>query len=205
MKKSEILFGNFATNSAFIRDMNFLADTPQDVLDFALDIFLKSKYRSYYHIYIKKFAKNIKLTTEDAHTFLHLLFYFGYVVVPKYEVPEIILALREIVSDKADNLNSFLTKLKDKKTQEIFEILDLVDDEIGDINPHYENVTFNLQNRIVLRENKIIKNLPIITLQFITSEEDGNNILELLEDDLDSLIEKLNDLKQKFSLLNRGD
>ena len=196
MKKSELIFGKLANSPPFMKDLEFSLNLTQDNLQSILDVYLKSKYRNYYHHNLKKFAKKINLSVDEALKVVHVLDYFAYRIVPEYEIKDIISSLNEI-GLKSDNLVNFLQTLK--KAKKTLEILDLIDDEIGTINPHFHTLTFNIQNRIVLKDNKIIETLPIVLLKI------NNENIELLNDDLDTLIDGLNEIKKKLNILKEGD
>ncbi len=188
-----------------MKDLEFSLNLSQDDLQSILDVYLKSKYRTYYHYHnnLKQFAKKINLSPDEAHKVIHVLDYFAYRIVSEHEIQDILAALDEIGLKKSDKLVNFLQTLK--KAKKTLEILDLIDDEVGTINPHFHNLTFNIQNRIVLKDNKVIENLPIVLLQINTSQNDSDNIIELLNDDLDSLIDGLNEIKKKLNILKEGD
>ena len=203
MKKSELIFGQLVNRPNFMKDLEFSLNLSQDDLQSILDVYLKSKYRTYYHDNLKKFAKKINLSVDEALKVVHVLDYFAYRIVSEHEIKDILSALDEIGLKKSDKLVNFLQTLK--KAKKTLEILDLIDDEVGTINPHFHNLTFNIQNRIVLKDNKVIENLPIVLLQINTSQNDSDNIIELLNDDLDSLIDGLNEIKKKLNILKEGD
>ena len=203
MKKSELIFGLLVNRSHFMKDLEFSLNLSQDDLQSILDVYLKSKYRTYYHVNLKQFAKKINLSPDEAHKIIHVLDYFAYRIVSEHEIKDILSALDEIGLKKSDKLVNFLQTLK--KAKKTLEILDLIDDEVGTINPHFHNLTFNIQNRIVLKDNKVIENLPIVLLQINTSQNDSDNIIELLNDDLDSLIDGLNEIRKKLNILKEGD
>ena len=148
MKKLELIFGQLTNSLSFMKDLEFSLNLPQDNLQSILDIYLKSKYRAYYHDNLKQFSKKINLSVDEALKVIHVLDYFAYRVVPENEIQDILSALNEIGLKKSDNLVNFLETLK--KAKKTLEILDLIDDEVGTINPHFRNLTFNIQNRIVL-------------------------------------------------------
>ena len=130
-----------------------------------------------------------------------MLDFFSYTIIPQYEINDIVKALNEI-TEKKFTLKKFIEKLKNKKTQDILRELDLIDDEIGNINPHYEEIEYSIQERKVLKDNKVLKSFPVIILQIITSSEESNkNVIELLEDDLDHIIDEFNDIKRKLEII----
>ncbi len=204
MKKSELIFRNLSKEVAFIEDISFMLSIPENKLLDVLDVYLQSQYRAYYHKHLGKFSDKIKLPIDDAHSLILLLDLLAYRIVPKHEVKDVLSALNEMTDKKAEVLRNFLNKLKEKSTQEILENLDLIDNEIGNLNPHIRDIEFNLQNRVVLKGNTIIKKIPVVTLQLITNNNKDKNIVELLEDDLDNLIKGLNEVKEKLKII-QGD
>lgn len=200
MKTAEKVFRNLANNQSFKDDISLLNEL-SGKLKQILDTYLNSKYRNYYHHYGEKFAKLIDLPEKNSHVIWHLLDLFSYNVIPKNELQDIEIALNEIIDNKS-KLKGFLKKLKEKKTQDILEELDLIGDEIGNMNPHYEEIEYTLQDRKVIKDNKILKNFPVVTLKIITSkEEQDDNVIEFLEDDIDKLIDKLNEIKKQFGII----
>ena len=201
MKKSEKIFGNLVNNPSFKSDISLLNQLLSNKLEQILKIYLKSKYRGYYHNYGDKFATLIDIPIRDSHKLWHLLDFFSYTIIPQYEINDIVKALNEI-TEKKFTLKKFIEKLKNKKTQDILRELDLIDDEIGNINPHYEEIEYSIQERKVLKDNKVLKSFPVIILQIITSSEESNkNVIELLEDDLDHIIDEFNDIKRKLEII----
>ena len=201
MKKSEKIFGNLVNNPSFQSDILLLNQLLSNKLEQILKIYLKSKYRGYYHNYGDKFATLIDIPIRDSHKLWHLLDFFSYTIIPQYEINDIVKALNEI-TEKKFTLKKFIEKLKNKKTQDILRELDLIDDEIGNINPHYEEIEYSIQERKVLKDNKVLKSFPVIILQIITSSEESNkNVIELLEDDLDHIIDEFNDIKRKLEII----
>lgn len=199
MKQSEKVFGRLASNPSFKKDILFL-NKLSNKFDQILKTYLKSQYREFFH-YGDEFAKLIDLPIKDSHRLWHLLDLFGYSIVPNYETDDIIEALNEITEIKL-SLKTFIEKLKDEKSQDLLKELDLINDEIGKINPHYAKLIFNIQERKVFKDNKVIKNFPIITLQIATSsEESDENVFELLEEDVDRIIDEFNDIKRKLKIL----
>ena len=201
MKKSEKIFGNLVNKPSFKSDILLLNQLLSNKLEQILKIYLKSKYRGYYHNYGDKFATLIDIPIRDSHKLWHLLDFFSYTIIPQYEINDIVKALNEI-TEKKFTLKKFIEKLKNKKTQDILRELDLIDDEIGNINPHYEEIEYSIQERKVLKDNKVLKSFPVIILQIITSSEESNkNVIELLEDDLDHIIDEFNDIKRKLEII----
>lgn len=199
MKKSEEIFNSLAINLGFKKDVLFL-NTLSDKLGHILDIYLDSKYRDYYH-YGNKFAKLIDVDEKDSHRIWHLLDFLCYTIIPDYETKDIVEALNEITEKKLD-LNKFFEKLKDEKTQNILKELDLIDDEIGNINPQYVRLEYNIQERKILKDNRVIKSLPLVTLQIITSKDEPDEfVVELIEEDLDRIIDDFNGIKRKLKIL----
>lgn len=203
MEKPELIFGNFADSKSFIRDLHIFLESSQEELELIVDTFLKSKYRYYYHYRLKEFSNIINSSIEDAHKILHLLDLFAYTTVKKYEVDIILSAIEHLTSEKSNNMADFLNKLKDNEIQERLKTLDLIDDEIGTINPHYRTITFNIQNRIVVKDKEVIANIPIVTLQVNTTGKEKDNAIELTYDDLDKLIKELNEVKKRVNLLKK--
>lgn len=199
MKKSEEIFSSLAINLGFKKDILFL-NTLSDKLGHILDIYLDSKYRNYYH-YGNKFAKLIDVEEKDSHRIWHTLDFLCYSIIPDHETNDIIEALNEITGEKL-NLKGFIEKLKDEQTQNILKELDLIDDEIGTINPKYIKLNYNIQERKVLKDNKVIKSFPLVTLQIVTSKEEPDEfVVELLEEDLNRIIEDFNEIKRKLKIV----
>ena len=82
-------------------------------------------------------------------------------------------------------------------------MLRLIDDEIGTLNPHFDNLTYSIQERIVVQNDKIIKKIPLVLLKIDVSDNSDKSVaIELLEDDLDKLIEGLGEVKKTLKLLS---
>ncbi len=202
MKKAELVFGKYSQNPPFLKDLKSMLSLSKESMENILDVYLSSEYRMYYHRHVDKFSEKTGLETTFAHTLTHLLDLFAYLIVPKDDVDNIIEALKEIEIFDNHNLEiaePFLSKLKDDETQKILDTLDLIDDEIGGINPRFSNITYNIQNRVVIKNDKIIKRFPVATIHLDTMEDDSL-ILEVLEDDIDSIMETLEQIKKHLLL-----
>lgn len=202
METAKKVFRNLASDQTFINDI-LLLNKLSDKLNQILDTYLDSKYRDYYHDLAEKFTDLIGLSKKDSHIIWHLLDFFSYRVIPENELQDIEVALNEITDDKS-KLSGFLEKLKDEKTQNKLNELDLIDDEIGNVNPHYKTIEYSLQDRKVIKDNKLLSNFPVVTMRIITSKEElDENVIELLEDDVDKLITKLNNIKKEIEIIKR--
>ena len=202
MKKSELIFGRLSSNPGFLSDLSFFVDLSKEKLDQGLEVFLNSKYRFSCHNDLDSFAENLDLSLEKAHAVTHLIDILAYQLIPKYEIKDIVVAINELTQDKAVNVEYILNKLKSSEVKEILDIMDLVDDEIGTINPHFKNITYNIQERIVVKDDKIIKKIAIVLLKIDVGDKEKSIGIEFLGDDLDKLINGLGNIKKKLNLLS---
>ena len=201
MEKSQLVFGSLINNDAFKKSIKLLSSLSEGKLLSIQKTYLESKYRTYYHDHLDKFSKTIDLSLPETHALIHTIDFLAYRIVQDYSVQDIISAISELISENAEQLNSFLKNFKKKTTQEILENLDLIDDEIGTINPHFDDIRHNIQSRAIIKNGKVIDEIPIIQLQIDTSENNESIAIELIEDDLDKLIAKLNGIKQELIFL----
>jgi hypothetical protein len=201
MKKSEQVFSSFIRNSDFLNDLECVLSFDKDKIELFSDIMIRSKYRSYYFYNMSKFIADTKTSQEKSLSILRILDYFAYTIIPKHNKEDILQALDELFESRVDlsNLEFIINKFNENSIREKLKILDLIDDEIGTINPHFKNITFNIQNRFVMKDNEIIYRLPIATVEFnITKENDSKYIMELLGEDIDQLINGLKDIQKKL-------
>lgn len=201
MKKSELIFSPYLRHPGFFDDIEKILSFNKDEILSLLQNYLRSKYRSYYFVNIDKFATALQLSTNDAISIIRIFDYFAFQVVPKYDKKEIISALEELLSEKAnlENYEIIIDKFMINETQEILQVLDLIDDEIGNINPHFRNITYNIQNRLVFKDTMIVKKIPVVTMEFNTSNDSNTKcVMELLDEDIDRLIEGLKSIKSKL-------
>lgn len=205
MKKSELIFGSLRDNVSFIESIKYLSNLSENELLSIQKAYLESKYRYYYHDHPDKFLEITDLSFKEAHGLFHLIDLLSYRIIPNHSVQDIILAMNELISEKVNNLGGFLKRFKSKATQEVLKNLDLIDDEIGSTNPHFGFVSYTIQNRMIFKNNKIIERLPIVLLKIETSKDDNFDVIEFLEDDIDSLVEELSEIKKKLSMLKEGD
>ncbi|MCH8018310.1 hypothetical protein IH785_00525 [candidate division KSB1 bacterium] len=201
MEKSQLVFGSLINNDAFKKSIMLLSSLSEGKLLSIQKTYLESKYRTYYHDHLDKFSKKIDLSLPETHTLIHAIDFLAYHIVQDYSVQDIISAISELISENAEQLNSFLKNFKKKTTQEILENLDLIDDEIGTINPHFDDIRYNIQSRAIIKNRKVIDEIPVIQLQIDTSEKNESIVIEFIEDDLDKLITKLNGIKQELIFL----
>jgi len=205
MKKSELIFSPYLRHPGFFDDIEKILSFNKDEILSLLQNYLRSKYRSYYFVNIDKFTTALQLSTNDAISIIRIFDYLAFQVVPKYDKKEIISALEELLSEKTnlENYEIIIDKFKISETQEILQVLDLIDDEIGNINPHFRNITYNIQNRLVFKDTMIVKKIPIVTMEFNTSNDSNPKcVLELLDEDIDRLIEGLKSIKSKFKKMS---
>lgn len=205
MKQSELIFGSLGDNISFIESIKYLSNLSENELLSIQKVYLESKYRYYYHDHVDKFVKRTNLSFKEAHGLFHLIDLLSYRIVPNHSVHDIILALSELISEKIINLDGFLKRFKSKATQEVLKNLDLIDDEIGSTNPHFDFVSYTIQNRIIFKNDKIIEKLPIVLLKISTSKDDNLDVIEFLEDDIDRIVEELSEIKKKLNLLKEGE
>ena len=198
MKTAGKVFRNLVENELFKEDILFL--NKFNMLNQALDIYLQSEYRNYYHDNDKAFSKKINASIEDAHRLWHLIDFFSYTISPKFDSNTISKAVEELIGIKP-KLKKFLKRLEEKQTQELLDEIDLIGDEIGNVNPRFKEIEYNIQERKVFKDDKVIKSFQVISLKIITNdEESNNNTFEILENDLDYIIEGFNNMKKKLKL-----
>jgi low affinity Fe/Cu permease len=207
MKKSELIFSPYLRHPGFFDDIEKILSFNKDEILSLLQNYLRSKYRSYYFLNIDKFAAAMQLSNNDAISIIRIFDYFAFQVIPKYDKKEITSALEDILP-QAENLENYeiiIDKFKLNETREILQVLDLIDDEIGNINPHFRNITYNIQNRLVFKDIMIVKKIPIVTMEFNTTDDSNIKcIMELLEEDIDKLIKGLKNIKNKLSKMSNS-
>ena len=200
MNISEVMLAPFQDNPFFHRDITYIARLPKDSLENIIKIYLKSKYRRYYFLHIEEFVRVTNLSTMNSRRLLQLIDYFAYSLSPNFETEEIISALQGIY-DKDDketgNIQYFLEVLKKEETRKKLDILDKIDDQIGNVNPHFRAMSYNIEKRIIKDGKETIQILPIATLK-IENSEDKETVVEFLNDDIEKVINIMTTIKKEL-------
>lgn len=204
MQNQKNIFEQFANVPDFLHGMELLLNLSEESQSKLLGVYISSEYRNYYCVHSEKFAKILDLQIDEAHDIFHVFDFLAYRVLPKNEPEEIVQALISLKFDaeKSARLKTVLIKLCDSGTQNTLKNLDLIDDEIGAINPHLPRITYHIDQRLVLRDDKIIKTFPIVIMQFKTRHQNNNKVIfELTGDEIELLADQISAIKNQLAIL----
>ena len=81
--------------------------------------------------------------------------------------------------------------------------MDLIDDQIGLINPHMPRINYYLDQRVVFHKEEIINKFSVILFQLKTRHNPEKDLVfELTEYDIDHFINRLTLIKKELEKLS---
>ncbi|HKJ69620.1 MAG TPA: hypothetical protein VKA68_16810 [bacterium] len=201
MNDFEKVFGKYANSKVFLNDLEDFLTLTANKKEKLLSAFISSEYRTYYCLHSRNLAELLEVEDEKAHSIYHVFDFIAYKILKDNTVEEIIAAFNSKDYNKKDisSTGIILQKLDSPELEEQLTNLDIIDDEIGAINPHWPLIEFHIDTRAIYKAGRIIKTLPLALIQFKARHDDENKItMELTADDIDLIIDSLTDIKQKL-------
>jgi len=202
-KKS--VFGQLVNSQNFLQALELLLNLSEEAQSRLFDAYISSEYRNYYCIRSERLARIIGTGASEAHDIFHVFDFLAFKILPENEPEEVVQALNSLKFDagKSARLKTVLIKLYAPETLNKLKILDLIDDEIGAINL-LPRITYHIDQRIVLQDDKIIKTLPMVIMQFTARHSNMNKLtFELTGEEIELLAEQLLAIKNQLSILKK--
>jgi len=206
MKSDEKIFGNLIKQSEFLQELKALFNLPKTTQQKLFETYISAPYRLYYCKHSDELAAIINTEDNVAHRLFHIFDFLAYNILSSNEPDEVIESLKPIFGNvDFEAIKEIFIQLKDQKTRNRLNIIDLIDDQIGLINPHMARIDYHLDQRIVFHKEEVVNKLPVILFQLKTRHEPEKKLVfELTEYDIDPFIRKLNSIKQELEKMKNS-
>ena len=201
MEIAEKIFGRLIKNDEFLQNLKLFIELPETTQQKLFDAYIASPYRRYFCLNSEKLASILDIDENTAHGVFHIFEFLVYNILPKNNPEEIVEAFRSLKFDDKHltKTKKILIQLKESGTQRKLTILDLIDDEIGKINPHLPRIDYQIDQRLIIENNEIVDVLPVIIFQLRTRHRSENRIaFELTKEDIENLINKFTSIRKQL-------
>lgn len=201
MEIAEKILGRLIKHEEFLQSLKSFIELPEATQQKLFETYVSSPYRRYFCLNSEKLASILEIEDDTAHDMFHIFEFLTYNVLTNNNPEEIVEALKSLNLDHKHLIKTkkIFIQLKESEIQRKLKKLDLIDDEIGKINPHLPRINFQIDQRFIIDKGEIVDVLPVIIFQLKSRHQsDDHMAFELTEDEVENMANKFASIKKQL-------